>query len=619
MTQSIKNKILAAQASQIFSAILVLGFSAYTLINELHDTERFEHLQQIAQYNSRNLETFLAHKQGIIERIALSDYVERDADNSQPQRLVKFFGTFAEELPTLALANAQGDEVVKVANGTRSEDLNNVYNTLAFQRASSLPNTPVFVLPEGVVTAESTVEFAYSRHILNECVGVVFAQVPIQSLSGQLVLSDEHSDSVALFTNKHGEILAHTEPAMIGRVVSEATLQKAMLPASGVTRRMEILGQDAFVAMSPVATHGYTSLVARPNRASLAGPYRVKEQTAIILIVFMCVAYIVSMVMAANLSRPILRLSNIAQQIATGNFRNRVTVGSNDEVGLLEQSFNDMLEHLENSTTSVEHLNQEIKQREQAEHRLAELLDQIEDTNKELRDFAHIVSHDLKAPLKGISTIASWLQTDYANKLDEPGKDQLKMLVQRTQRMKNLIEGILQYSQVSRANEEIKAVDLNETLPEIIDLLAAPDNMTITIRKPLPTVNYEATRLTQIFQNLLSNAIKYSDKPEGKIDIDYTEDKAFWTFSLSDNGPGIDKRHFERIFGIFQTLNPRDEYESTGIGLAVIKKTIEAAGGKIWVASEVGQGSTFSFTLPKSLKPSQEEPSEALQGAQAQV
>jgi signal transduction histidine kinase len=445
------------------------------------------------------------------------------------------------------------------------------------------------------------IEFAFFRERLDQCVGVVFGQVPIQVLSGQLVLSDEHSNSDAFFVNGRGEILAHTEAAMIGRVVPEATLQKATMPESNDTQRLDLLGRDCFVAMSSAAERGYTSLVVCPAKVPLSAPFKLKEQTAIILIVFMCVAYVVSVVMASNLSRPIVRLSRIAQQIAAGDFRHRVNVKSDDEVGMLEQSFNDMLEHLEHSTTSIELLNQEIEQRKLAENRHAELLSQVEDSNNELRDFAHIVSHDLKAPLRGIHTVVSWLQEDYADKLDESGREQLTMLTHRVVRMKNLIEGILQYSRVGRVNEEIRPVDLNETLPDVIDLLMAPDNMTITIHKPLPTVNYETTRLTQVFQNLLSNAIKYNDKPEGKIDIDYTEDEDLWTFSLSDNGPGIDKKYFDKIFGIFQTLNPRDEYENTGIGLAVIKKTIEAAGGKIWLASEVGKGSTFSFTVPKNL------------------
>ncbi|MCP4450656.1 MAG: HAMP domain-containing protein, partial [Planctomycetes bacterium] len=576
MDRSIRSKILAAQVSQVFAAILILGFSAYALINELHDKERLDHLHQVAQYNGRNMETFLAHKQGIMERIALSDRVENHGDASQVPDLIRYFKSYSSELPVLALVNQAGDEIVKVDDGILSAALDNIAHTQVFQRASNQPNTRVFAFPEAPVTSESVMEFAFARETLGRCVGIVYGQVPIQALSGQLVQSDEHSKSDALFVNGQGEILAHTDATMIGNRVPEATLQNAMLRRSRVTQRMDFLGQDCFVAMSAASEHGYTALVVCPSKVSLSAPFELKKRAVIILIVFMCVAYVVSVIMASNLSRPIMRLSGIAQQIASGDFRHRVSVKSDDEVGLLEQSFNDMLEHLEHSTTSIELLNQEIEQRKQAENRHAELLSQIEDTNNELKDFAHIVSHDLKAPLRGIHTVVSWLQEDYAHKLDESGREQLTLLTQRVDRMKNLIEGILQYSQVGRINEEITSLDLNKTLPEIIDLLMAPNHMTITICRPLPTVNYETTRLTQVFQNLLSNAIKFNDKPDGRIEIDYTEDESFWTFSLSDNGPGIEGKYFDRIFGIFQTLNPRDEYESTGIGLAVIKKTIEA-------------------------------------------
>lgn len=606
MTRSIKSKILAAQVSQILAAVLILGFSAYILIDELHDSERLEHLQQITQYNCRTMETFLTHKQGIIERIALNDYVEGDIQDLGAEKLVKYFNTFSKELPTLALVSDTGDEIVKVHDGEPSKALANVSNTQAFQRAVNQPNTPVFAFPSEAITSESTLDFAFCRKIKDTCLGIVLGKVPIQVLSGQLALSDEHGKGDALFTNAKGEILAHTSPNLIGRLVPEAASQSEM-SGSRAVHRMDVLGQDSFVAMVAVPKRGYTSLIVRPAEATLAAPHKMKEQTAIILIVFTCVAYIVSVVISSTLSRPILRLLKIAQQIAAGNFHHRVTVKSNDEVGLLERSFNDMLEHLENSTTSVEHLNEEIEQRELAEKRQAELLNRVEDTNNELKDFAYIVSHDLKAPLRGISTVASWLQEDYADTLDETGKEHLAVLVRRAERMKCLIEGILQYSRVSRAQEEIEAVDLNEALPDIIDMLAVPDNMTVTLNKSLPTVRYQATRLAQIFQNLLSNAIKYIDKPEGRIDIDYGEDETFWIFSVSDNGPGIDEQYFDKIFGIFQTLDARDEYESTGIGLAIIKKAIEATGGRIWVTSELGKGSTFSFTIPKALDGTPEE------------
>ncbi|MDD5064081.1 MAG: ATP-binding protein [Phycisphaerae bacterium] len=244
-------------------------------------------------------------------------------------------------------------------------------------------------------------------------------------------------------------------------------------------------------------------------------------------------------------------------------------------------------------------VSRDITERKLAEQRQAELLEQLEKTNQELKDFAYIVSHDLKAPLRGIKTLAEWISTDYADKLDDNGKEQISLLGSRVDRMHNLIDGILQYSRVGRVEEEKVVVNLNELVPEIIDLLAPPENVTITIENTLPMIECEPTRIMQVFQNLLSNAVKYMDKPKGQIKVDCVEEDGFWKFSVADNGPGIEEKHFGKIFQLFQTLSPRDESQSTGIGLTVIKKIVELYNGKIWVESEPGQGSTFFFTLPK--------------------
>jgi len=244
----------------------------------------------------------------------------------------------------------------------------------------------------------------------------------------------------------------------------------------------------------------------------------------------------------------------------------------------------------------------DIGERKRAEAKQAQLLDEVENINKELCDFASIVSHDLKAPLRGISTLANWIATDYSDKLDEDGKEQLDLLVGRVDRMHALIDGILQYSRVGRVEERRVQVNLNELVPEIIDMVSPPENIEITVEDQLPVVECGETRIRQVFQNLLSNAVKYMDKPEGKISIGCVEEDGFWKFSITDNGPGIEQEHFERIFQIFQTLLPRDEFESTGIGLTVVKKIVEMYGGRIWVEPEVGKGSTFFFTLPKQEK-----------------
>jgi signal transduction histidine kinase len=141
-------------------------------------------------------------------------------------------------------------------------------------------------------------------------------------------------------------------------------------------------------------------------------------------------------------------------------------------------------------------------------------------------------------------------------------------------------------------------VNLNELVSEVIDMLSPPKNITITVENEMPTIKCERTRIMQVFQNLLSNAVKFMNKPQGKIKISYADENDFWKFGVSDNGPGIEEKYFEKIFQIFQTLTPRDEFESTGIGLTITKKIVELYGGRIWVESEVGNGSTFFFTLP---------------------
>jgi len=240
-----------------------------------------------------------------------------------------------------------------------------------------------------------------------------------------------------------------------------------------------------------------------------------------------------------------------------------------------------------------------IIERKRGEQKQAELLKQLESANKELNDFAHIVSHDLKAPLRGIKTLANWISTDYADKFDQAGREQIDLLLGRVDRMHNLIDGILRYSRLGRVKEEKTKVDLNELVPNIIDLIAPPESITITIEDELPVIECEKTRITQVFQNLLSNAVKYMDKPQGQIRIGCVQEDGFWKFSVADNGPGIEEKYFEKIFQIFQTLSTRDEVESTGIGLTLVKKIVQMYGGRIWVESKIGEGSAFFFTLPK--------------------
>jgi len=224
---------------------------------------------------------------------------------------------------------------------------------------------------------------------------------------------------------------------------------------------------------------------------------------------------------------------------------------------------------------------------------------ELSQANEELQEFAHITAHDLKTPLRAIGTLADWLSTDYADKFDEQGKEKVRLLVTRAVQMSALIDDILRYSRVGHDITKTQRVDLNTLLSEVIAGVDPPENIEITVENELPVLMCERTQILQVFQNLLSNAVKYMDKPRGQIKIGCVERDSFWKFSVTDNGSGIDKRHYERIFKLFQTLSPCDGVENTGIGLSIVKKIVEINGGSVCVKSEVGKGSTFVFTLPK--------------------
>lgn len=239
-----------------------------------------------------------------------------------------------------------------------------------------------------------------------------------------------------------------------------------------------------------------------------------------------------------------------------------------------------------------------------AKEREAQLLKQIENIRQEFKEFVYIISHDLKAPLRAIKALTDWMAADYADKFDDDGKEQIRLLLTRVNRMNNLLDGILEYSRIGRVTEQPAPIDLNQLVPEIIETMTLSANIHITIESQLPVIVSERSRIQQVFQHLLSNAIRYMNKPEGFIKVGCVEEDSFWKFSVSDNGPGIPEEHFEKIFKLFQTLQAKDQFESTGVGLTLAKKIVELNGGKIWLTSKVGEG-THSFSpCPSSRPPS---------------
>ncbi|MBT1685139.1 sensor histidine kinase [Dawidia soli] len=243
---------------------------------------------------------------------------------------------------------------------------------------------------------------------------------------------------------------------------------------------------------------------------------------------------------------------------------------------------------------------QDVSEQRRYTQMIAEYTHSLEKNNKELDQFAYIVSHDLKAPLRAISNLSSWLEDDLGPSLSGENKDNLATLRGRVKRMEALINGILEYSKVGRENVASETVDVNKLLEDIVELLSPPPHIRVNILPAMPCIETPRILLHQVFSNLISNAIKYNDKEAGRVSVGFTEKESAFEFWVEDNGPGISPEYHETIFVIFRTLQARDKYESTGIGLTIVKRILAAVGGTINVESKVEEGSKFIFTWPKT-------------------
>ena len=224
------------------------------------------------------------------------------------------------------------------------------------------------------------------------------------------------------------------------------------------------------------------------------------------------------------------------------------------------------------------------------------LVSQLEKSNDELHEYAHIVSHDLKSPLRSINALINWVEQDNKEKLDEASLQNIELIKSTLEKMEDLISNILNYSSLI-GNNELSQVDVHQLVTNIIPILYIPDHININLKNNLPQVTADETKLQQVFQNLLTNAIKYNDKDKGVIEIDVKDDDEFYQFSIQDNGIGIDEKHQNDIFKVFHTINKSED--STGLGLSMVKKIVELHGGNIWLRSKPGLGSTFFFTIKK--------------------
>jgi light-regulated signal transduction histidine kinase (bacteriophytochrome) len=277
--------------------------------------------------------------------------------------------------------------------------------------------------------------------------------------------------------------------------------------------------------------------------------------------------------------RIIKKLESVIDKLQFYDLKNDRPIESSDSLKLVD--------FIDNQTNEIIKINQQKDK----------LLKNLERQNQELNDYAHMVSHDLKSPLQSLEALTAWVLADYSAILDASGKESLELIRENVEKIDTLVKGILQYSTIGKAEKELYDVSLDILVGDILKNREESEDVTFLIPEKLPVIKGDRFRLEQLFMHLINNAVNFNDKKEIIVEIGFKEEIDFWKFYIKDNGNGIEKRYFKKIFVAFQKLE--DNFKSTGIGLSIVEKIIQVYNGDIYLESEPNVGSTFHFSIKK--------------------
>jgi signal transduction histidine kinase len=300
---------------------------------------------------------------------------------------------------------------------------------------------------------------------------------------------------------------------------------------------------------------------------------RTDRYSLLFSILLVLIGLAIAGVLVRKISRRINTLVKLAERISRGDF-GRVKDNKRDELSGLSNSLNIMSEKLSRN------------------------INDLEKKNAELNQFAHVVSHDLKAPIRGISNVVRWIEEDHAAEIGPKIRKYLDIIPERISRMEGLIDGLIEYARAGREGVIKESVDVGKMIGDLTEL-AVPEGFIVEIGR-LPELITERLPLQQVFSNLIDNSVKYGTAGKTIIVVDSTDCGEYYEFSVADNGPGIAAEYHEKIFGLFQTLREKTDKESTGIGLSIVKKIVGERGGQVRVDSSPGNGAIFIFTWTKN-------------------
>ncbi len=499
-----------------------------------------------------------------------------------------------------------------VASGSPTRRRVYVGDRSYFARAKETMKFSVGDYRVGRVSGKPAVDLAYPvRDDKGNFIGVVFGALDLTWLNQLVARADLPDRTMLTAIDRSGTIILRY-PDREGRHPGDsvkhlpviATLLESNKEATG--KRIELDSVKRIYAYTPLSrTEAIADswvLVGIPEEAALAPAHRTLTINLIYLSLVMALA-----VGAAwfggdiFILRKVRALVGATRRVAAGDLKARTgTAYDRGELGELAHAFDEMAESLEERVAERQRAEAQLKTlNESLEQRVAKRTRELKRSNEDLEQFAYVASHDLQEPLRMVTSYMQLLRQRYKDKLDQDSQEFIGFALDGAERMQRLIVDLLTYSRVGTMAKPLAPTDTNEALGRALRNLtvAVEESGTKITSTRLPIIPGDGGQLTQLFQNLIGNAIKFrSDRPL-EIRIGAQQEPGCWHFTISDNGIGIPKKDFDRIFIIFQRLHIRDKYPGTGIGLSICKKIVERHGGRIWVESEEEKGTTFHFTL----------------------
>ena len=413
---------------------------------------------------------------------------------------------------------------------------------------------------------------------------------------GEIVeaFSGDHTIRYAMVTDSKGRVLSHSDSTKAGQHLEDSRSLKVL--EGPATEQIFFENPLTVQAAAPITVQG------RTLGWAFLGVDRSRDQEHLIYVtraglLYTLIAVLIGTIFAIALgntiTRPLRSLLLGAKRLSQDRLDVPVPVSMNNEVGVVAQAFNAAMERLARQRTDLQN---EIAERQRAEEALTR-------SNRDLEQFAYAASHDLQEPLRSIKNFTSLLARRYHDKLGTDANEFIGYIVDGASRMEILIRDLLTYSRAVRSDTAPEPVDSKGALRTALSNLrgAIESSGAKITNDDLPQIMASDVEIVRLFQNLVGNAIKYRKAPQPEIHIAASKNDGEWMFEVSDNGIGIPAREQERIFGVFHRLHGK-ELPGSGIGLATCRKIVEHYGGRIWVESELGSGSTFKFTIPKRLQ-----------------